>query len=70
MPGDEKHVIYVWIDALLNYITALGLAEEDGAGVAGDGGEAARRRLAGELKEYWPASVHVMVGRLYEANEV
>ena len=26
-PGDEKHVIYVWIDALFNYITALGLGE-------------------------------------------
>jgi len=23
VPGDEKHVIYVWIDALTNYITAL-----------------------------------------------
>jgi hypothetical protein len=61
-PGDDKHVIYVWIDALLNYVTALGLAEEEGAGTAGDG-EAARRRLAGELRGYWPASVHVMVER-------
>ena len=59
MPGDEKHVIYVWIDALLNYITALGLAEEDGEGDIGEG-EAAARRLAGELRGYWPASVHVM----------
>jgi methionyl-tRNA synthetase len=24
VPGDEKHVIYVWLDALVNYITALG----------------------------------------------
>ena len=54
-----KRVIYVWIDALLNYITALGLAEEEGEGSPGEG-EAARRRLAGELREYWPASVHVM----------
>ena len=59
MPGDEKHVIYVWIDALLNYITALGLAEEEGEGTAGEG-DAASRRIAGELKQYWPASVHVM----------
>jgi methionyl-tRNA synthetase len=29
MPGDEKHVIYVWIDALMNYITAIGMAEEN-----------------------------------------
>lgn len=59
MPGDEQHVIYVWIDALLNYVTALGLAEGEGEGTPGEG-EAARRRLAGELKAYWPASVHVM----------
>ena len=59
MPGDEKHVIYVWIDALLNYITALGLAEADGEGTPGEG-DAAMRRAAGELKQYWPASVQVM----------
>ncbi|HZD76636.1 MAG TPA: methionine--tRNA ligase [Acidobacteriaceae bacterium] len=28
-PGDEKHVIYVWMDALANYITALGWGSED-----------------------------------------
>ena len=28
MPDDEQHVIYVWIDALLNYITAIGMAED------------------------------------------
>ncbi len=28
-PGDEEHVIYVWIDALLNYATALNLADAD-----------------------------------------
>ncbi len=27
VPGDEKHVIYVWMDALANYITALGLRQ-------------------------------------------
>ncbi len=42
---DEKHVIYVWIDALSNYITALGY-DTDGSG---------------ELyKKYWPADVHVI----------
>jgi methionyl-tRNA synthetase len=29
VPGDEKHVIYVWMDALANYITALGWGSED-----------------------------------------
>jgi methionine--tRNA ligase len=44
MPGDPGHVIYVWIDALFNYITALGL---------GDGSLADRRK-------YWPADYHVI----------
>ncbi|MDX8396749.1 MAG: methionine--tRNA ligase [Mariprofundaceae bacterium] len=29
VPGDEKHVIYVWIDALTNYLTALGYPEQE-----------------------------------------
>jgi len=29
VPGDEKHVIYVWIDALTNYLSALGFPEHD-----------------------------------------
>ena len=29
VPGDEKHVMYVWVDALTNYITALGYPDED-----------------------------------------
>ena len=42
---DDKHVIYVWIDALSNYITALGY-DVDGSG---------------ELyKKYWPADVHII----------
>ena len=42
---DEKHVVYVWIDALSNYITALGYAP--------DGSD--------ELfNKYWPADVHVI----------
>lgn len=42
---DDKHVIYVWIDALSNYITALGYDTEN----------------PGELyKKYWPADVHII----------
>ena len=44
MPGDPGHVIYVWIDALFNYITALGL---------GDGS-------VKERAKYWPADYHVI----------
>jgi len=29
VPGDEKHVMYVWVDALTNYITGLGYPDED-----------------------------------------
>lgn len=42
---DDKHVIYVWIDALLNYITALGYTPDE----------------KGDLyKKYWPADVHII----------
>ena len=41
---DPKHVIYVWIDALMNYVTALGYAGEDDA----------------LFKKYWPADIHMM----------
>ena len=42
---DPKHVIYVWIDALLNYITALGY-DPDGS--------------SENFKKYWPCDVHVI----------
>ncbi len=29
VPGDEKHVMYVWVDALTNYITAVGFPDEE-----------------------------------------
>ncbi|WP_225434255.1 methionine--tRNA ligase [Peribacillus tepidiphilus] len=44
VPGDPKHVIYVWIDALTNYITALGYGSDNDE----------------KYKTYWPADVHLM----------
>jgi methionyl-tRNA synthetase len=44
VPNDPKHVIYVWIDALSNYITALGYGTENDA----------------KYLNYWPADVHLM----------
>ncbi|KOO48240.1 methionine--tRNA ligase [Viridibacillus arvi] len=44
VPGDPKHVIYVWVDALTNYITTLGYLSEDDT----------------LFKKYWPADVHVV----------
>lgn len=45
--SDPKHVVYVWIDALCNYITALGYETGDDESL---------------FKKYWPANVH-MVGK-------
>jgi methionyl-tRNA synthetase len=47
MPGDPEHVIYVWIEALMNYVTALGLGEPDGERYAARAG-------------YWPPAYHVI----------
>jgi methionyl-tRNA synthetase len=44
VPGDEKHVIYVWLDALANYITALGYGSEDDQ----------------KFKRFWPADMHLI----------
>ncbi|MBQ4062379.1 MAG: methionine--tRNA ligase [Christensenellaceae bacterium] len=41
---DEKHVVYVWVDALSNYITALGYGSDDDS----------------KFKKYWPADVHLV----------
>ena len=47
VPIDEKHVMYVWLDALSNYITALGYPELEGE--------------SSELyKKYWPADYHLV----------
>ena len=43
-PDDDEHVVYVWLDALTNYISALGFGSDDD-------------RL---YEEIWPASVHLM----------
>jgi len=47
MPNDERHVVYVWIDALINYISALGWPH-----VGRDDDSA--------LWRYWPADVHLI----------
>jgi methionyl-tRNA synthetase len=44
VPDDPKHVIYVWLDALANYITALGYGQSD----------------TSKFEEYWPADVHMI----------
>ncbi|TKC13887.1 methionine--tRNA ligase [Robertmurraya kyonggiensis] len=44
VPGNPKHVIYVWIDALSNYITALGYGTDNDS----------------KYQKYWPADVHLV----------
>jgi methionyl-tRNA synthetase len=43
-PGDPDHVVYVWLDALTNYISALGFGGDDAA----------------RYERFWPASVHLV----------
>ena len=44
VPFDEKHVVYVWLDALTNYITSLGYMSDDDS----------------KFKKYWPADLHLV----------
>jgi len=44
VPDDEDHVMYVWLDALTNYITAIGYPDIE----------------CDEYKKYWPAQYHVI----------
>ncbi len=44
LPFDTKHVAYVWVDALTNYITALGYLQEDHS----------------NFDKYWPADLHMV----------
>jgi methionyl-tRNA synthetase len=44
VPDDPTHVIYVWLDALANYITALGYGSEDES----------------RFEKYWPAQLHLI----------
>lgn len=54
VPGNPKHVIYVWIDALTNYITALGYGTENEE----------------KFKKYWPADVHIMAKEIVRFHTI
>jgi methionyl-tRNA synthetase len=49
VPDDPEHVIYVWLDALSNYITAIGFGSPD-------------KKDQQRFEHYWPADVH-MIGK-------
>ncbi|HXP32106.1 MAG TPA: methionine--tRNA ligase [Stellaceae bacterium] len=44
VPGDPKHVMYVWLDALTNYITAVGYPDRESA----------------DFRAFWPADLHMV----------
>ncbi|MYM19821.1 methionine--tRNA ligase [Brevibacterium sp. 5221] len=44
VPGDDKHVMYVWVDALTNYLTGAGFPDVDSE----------------RFRELWPADVHII----------
>lgn len=44
VPGNEKHIMYVWVDALTNYISALGYPDNNND----------------KFKKYWPCDVHLI----------
>lgn len=54
VPFDPKHIIYVWLDALFNYVTALGYMGEDDE----------------LFKKYWPADVHMMAKEIVRFHSV
>lgn len=54
VPFDSKHVIYVWIDALPNYITALGYGS--------DGDD--------KFRKYWPCDMHVMAKEIVRFHSI
>jgi methionyl-tRNA synthetase len=44
VPGDVNHIMYVWVDALTNYLTGVGFPDTDSE----------------QFKRYWPAALHVI----------
>jgi methionyl-tRNA synthetase len=44
VPGNDKHIMYVWVDALTNYITGVGFPDTENE----------------KFKRYWPAALHVI----------
>lgn len=54
VPFDQKHSIYVWIDALANYITALGYGSDDQS----------------LFEKYWPADIHMMAKEIVRFHSI
>ena len=56
VPGNPKHVVYVWLDALANYITAIGYGAEDRTDLSPQQQEIESKKF----KTFWPADIHLV----------
>ncbi|MGV3043273.1 methionine--tRNA ligase [Staphylococcus rostri] len=54
VPSDPKHVVYVWLDALVNYISALGYLTDDDE----------------LFRQYWPADIHLMAKEIVRFHSI
>mgnify|MGYP000014584333 FL=1 len=54
VPSNPKHVVYVWIDALVNYISSLGYLSDDDS----------------LFQKYWPADVHLMAKEIVRFHSI
>ncbi len=54
VPSDPKHTVYVWLDALTNYITALGYTTENDE----------------MFKKYWPADMHLVGKEIFRFHSI
>ncbi|MGW7919287.1 methionine--tRNA ligase [Staphylococcus xylosus] len=52
--SNPKHVVYVWIDALVNYISSLGYLSDDDS----------------LFKKYWPADIHIMAKEIVRFHSI
>lgn len=54
VPFDPKHTVYVWVDALTNYISALGYFTKDES----------------KMKKYWPADIHLVGKEIFRFHSI
>ncbi|MBE7319088.1 methionine--tRNA ligase [Staphylococcus epidermidis] len=54
VPSNPKHVVYVWIDALVNYISSLGYLSDDET----------------LFNKYWPADIHLMAKEIVRFHSI
>ncbi len=54
VPSDPKHTVYVWLDALTNYITGLGYAADEDE----------------RFKKYWPADIHLVGKEIFRFHSI